>query len=119
MKKEIFAISLLAFILCVSIINASYLNNLTDKTAELISLSADDDSTASIESAEGLWKAYDSYLCVVLHHSDIDSVEEAIYKVKLCLVAGDKTGAALAAEAAVERLNDIAHFEWPHIGNIF
>ncbi len=121
MKKELFTFALLASILIFSVINSVFISDLTAKTGELLLLAAEDETSAEklVSEAEALWRRHDSYLSVVLRHSDIDGIEDAIYEIRRNIVSGNMAGVALAARMANERLKSVARFEQPRIGSIF
>ena len=126
MIKEVMAALLLIALLVAAVLNISGVSKLTDditKTVETAVSAAKrgdwDDAIESAEKAVSLWKNNDNYTHIVLRHSQIDTVSEALYD--FLLEAYDKNAERLsaAAEAAMYHLDSVAQMERVRLGSVF
>ena len=126
MIKEVLAALLLIALLVAAVLNISGVSKLTDditKTVETAVSAAKrgdwDDAIESAEKAVSLWKNNDNYTYIVLRHSQIDTVSEALYD--FLLEAYDKNAERLsaAAEAAMYHLDSVAQMERVRLGSVF
>ena len=126
MIKEVMAALLLIALLVAAVLNISGVSKLTDditKTVETAVSAAKrgdwDDAIESAEKAVSLWKNNDNYTHIVLRHSQIDTVSEALYD--FLLEAYDKNAERLsaAAEAAIYHLDSVAQMERVRLGSVF
>ena len=86
MKKEIFAFVLLAAMIIASLINIGGIVKLTDSLTDTVSKSAEyagredwEKAIYYIEQAIKEWNDNDSYTHIVLRHSEIDTLSDALY----------------------------------------
>ena len=118
MKKEIFSISLLAVMLITAFINIWCINKLTDEMTVLITESADAAKAENwtraeecAELAEKTWYEKDGYTHIVLRHSEIDTVSDALYEFLSYIYERDALGTASGAKKVIYHLDSIYKME--------
>lgn len=126
MKKELFAVLLLALIITVSIVNVCYVSRMTEDILELVSLSEqkafEGDWNSAAENAEEavrLWEGAKKYTHIFIRHSEIDSTTDEFYSLLMEIYSKDENTTKAAYKALTSRIESIVEMEIPTIGTIF
>lgn len=105
MKKEIFALLLLAALFAGGLYNTHYLRCMTGELSETLRLSGAycengeyDLALEHAQKAESDWKANELYAGIFLRHTEIDAVSDLFYEL-LGALAGSEPDSARAAYA--------------------
>lgn len=125
MKREFVALSLLAIILTLTIINTYYVENKTEtltediETAEKLYLDGDKEGAAeSVEVSFNNWQGWDSYAHILLRHTEVDLVTDAYFELLSQLESEEKVSEASFSKLK-EQLNSISRMEQIKVGSIF
>ena len=126
MKKEYFAIFLLAAMLAASIINTDYLHDVTAELTSFIKETADhaaendwESAETSFEKAMSRWNAIKGYTHIVIKHDKIDAVIEAFYDLLGAIREKDAVGAAVGCKKLNAIIEGIYSMEKIRAGSIF
>ena len=126
MKKEVFAIALLGALIAVSVLNIGGIVRLTDElteTVELASAAAEnenwDSAEIQAEKAIASWKAKDSYTHIVLRHSEIDTLSDALYDFLNDIMDKNVGAAEASSQKVIYHLESISQMERLRLGSIF
>ena len=125
-KKEIFSVCLLIVMLTAALINIHCIKDLADEiskdvTESVNAASAGDWDTARklAEHAETTWQSCAGYTHVVLRHSEIDTVSDALYDFMTHIYDHNAKSSATAAGKVKYHLNSIYQMEQVRFGSIF
>lgn len=126
MKKELFAVVLLAAILALSLWNTHEIKNICGELTSLVESSGhaaeSGDWEASRECAEkaiGLWKSREGYTHIVLRHSDIETLSDDFFELMEHISARDSGTVQSAVRLVTEHLRGITDMESLKLGSIF
>lgn len=126
MKKELFAVVLLALILGLSVLNTCAIKGLCGDLSDLVERSSNaadagdwDSSARLLDSAMSLWREREGYTHCVLRHSDIETLTEAFYELSEHISTKDAPAAYSASELVKEHLDSIVKMETINLGSIF
>lgn len=126
MVKEVLAALLLIALLVAAVFNIGIVGKLTDDITDTVEQAVyaaeSGDWDRAIENAEkavSLWKSKDSYTHIVLRHSQIDTVSEALYDFLLEAYDQNSERLSAAAEAAMYHLDSVAQMERVRLGSVF
>lgn len=126
MKKEIMAVSLLAAMMLTSIINIRCIEKLTNEISEIVGQSveaaeAEDwlNAEINVRRAETMWNEKDGYTHIVLRHTEIDTVSDALYDLIKAIFENNSQSAAAEAEKVLYHLDSISRMEQLRLGSIF
>ncbi len=125
MKKELFAALLLAALLILSLINTHVIDGLCSGISENVRAAGEqaalgdfEGAGRSVSRALRLWHGAESYTMCVLRHTDLESIDSALYAL-LEAVSLESPSAVVAAEAALEHLAELSKMEGINPGSIF
>lgn len=125
-SKEIAAAVLLSVMILAAAVNVACINRLCGEISELVSKAADaarindwDSAERFSDSAMTLWERKDSYTHVVLRHSEIDTLSDALfdYYAAICEKNGGQSTAA--AKKVQYHIESISGMEMPSFGSVF
>lgn len=126
MKKELFAIGLLALILALSVLNTRRIGALCGDLEGLVERSAgaaaSDDwegSQSLLDEAVSLWKKHESYVGIVLRHTDIETLTDDLYELTEHIYTRDSAATMAASLLVREHLESIKKMESINWGSIF
>lgn len=126
MKKETFAVLLLALLLGLSILNAWALDKITGRligTMDACRSSIDaenwDDAAKQAETALDYWGKKGAYTHIVLRHSEIDALTENFYRLLERIYSRDGAAASCEARLTMEALESMSSIEKLRPGSIF
>lgn len=126
MKKELFALGLLALLLLLSVLNTRHIGRLCGDLESLVERSADaadaggwEESRRLLEEAMSLWKKYDSYVGIVLRHTDIETLTDDLYELTEHIYTRDSAATKAASRLVREHLESIKKMESINWGSIF
>ena len=124
MKKEIFALSLLALLFAASLFNIRYFDRLCLDLAHEINasseaLEAGNKAAAQehLDAALDTWLDADSYTHIFIRHAEIDSTADAFYELQAQLLAGEGDSSA-AYDKLRYHLDSIQRMEHPSLGSV-
>lgn len=117
---------LLVAMLTASILNIYYLKGITDEVSQLVS----DCAEASLEDdwklaevcavqAKNKWEHCDGYTHIVLRHSEIDTVSDALYDLMSGIYDRSPADAQAGAEKVLYHIDSIYKMEQIRFGSIF
>lgn len=125
MKKEILALILLGLLTVTAMLNGRYMKSITDETALLLqqtleSAKQGDMETAadSAKSAASTWKKYDTYTHMMLPHSDIKAVTEALITVNCAVTQSNIDELETDVQTAIFRLRAAAETDSLRLGTV-
>lgn len=125
MKKELFAVLLLALLLILSLMNTREISalckNLSGSVERTRILMSDGDFEGAedvIRDALALWRGRASYTHCVLRHTDLESIDNAMFELLEAVHSHDVT-AVVAAEETLEHLRALRDMESINLGSIF
>ena len=125
MKKEIYAVILLVVMFAGAIINNRYISVMTGEIETLseqagaAAASEDWEKAAKYaETAVKEWARMDKYTHIVLRHSEIDTVSDALYELLKEANSENGGGAEGAAQQAAYHLRSISEMERLKLGSI-
>lgn len=126
MKKEIMAVLMLAVMLVTSLINIRSIEKLTNEISDIVSQSAEAakkedwlNAEVNIRRAETMWNEKDGYTHIVLRHTEIDTVSDALYDLIKAIYENSSETAAAEAEKVLYHLDSISRMEQLRLGSIF
>ena len=126
MLKEIITVCLLVLMLTAALLNIHYLNVLTEDITVLISESKNaavagdwGKAATTVKHAEMLWDDKTGYTHVILRHSEIDTVSDALYDFISCINERDVKASGAAADKVIYHLDSIYKMEQVRFGSIF
>jgi isocitrate dehydrogenase kinase/phosphatase len=126
LKKEVFTVLLLVIILALSILNSCCLNKITDSAIEMVDGVKKDAENGNWEGAESAtekiieyWKSKDTYVHIVLCHSDVDSMTNDLYELLEHVYSKDIGGTRSYSELVKTHLDSIGMFESVRLGSVF
>ena len=126
MKKELFAFTVLVLIFAASLLNIHYLNRLSGEIITLIEeadgyISQEDwkNAQATAAKAHEKWESRGAYIHIVIRHSEIESVVNALSALIKEIYSEDEGAARGAARAAAERMASVSSVERLRLRNIF
>ena len=126
MKKEILSVCMILVMLLASLLNIRYLKNLTDEMSRLVEESVQATETEDWELAEvcaeqakNRWNSIDGYTHVVLRHSEIDTVSDALYEFVSGVYDRNQAEAKVCAEKVIYHLDSIYKMEQVRFGSVF
>ena len=126
MKKEIFAFALLAAMIIASLINIGGIVKLTDSLTDTVSKSAEysggedwEKAIYYIEQAIKEWNDNDSYTHIVLRHSEIDTLSDALYEYMSDVYEKNKDAAKGSSAKVLYHIESLTQMERIRFGSIF
>ena len=126
MKKELFALTLLGALIAVSLLNIGGIVKLTDELTRTVKLSSAaarsenwDSAEKQAEKAIASWKANDSYTHIVLRHSEIDALSDALYDFLYDIMDKNMGAAEASSQKVIYHLESISRMERLRLGSIF
>lgn len=126
MKKEVFALALLGVLVAVSLLNIGGIVRLTDELTESVELAAAAARDENWEGAEkqaekaiASWKTKDSYTHIVLRHSEIDTLSDALYDFLNDIMDKNLGAAEASSQKVIYHLESISQMERLRLGSIF
>ncbi len=124
--KEVAAAVLLAVMIIVAAVNVAAINRLCDELSEHIekafdSLRNGDWETTEYysESAMTLWERKDSYTHIVLRHSEIDTLSDALFDFYAAVREKNGGQSSAAAKKVLYHIESISKMEMPSFGSVF
>ena len=126
MKKEIFSICLLVFLLTATLLNIRGVRAVTDELKEYVTVCAEyislDDwlqAERYAQLAKKLWDEKDTYTHMVLRHSEIDTVSDALYDFTGDVYERNAEASRAGAEKIIYHLDSICDMERVRFGSVF
>lgn len=126
MKKETFTAGLLAAIMLLSLLNIRKLNNMTNEisflAARAIENALSENWGAAVESVEKSIKILEeneTYLNIILHHSEIDALTSDLYDLLDAVYSENLPGTRASTKLVTARLKSINSEEAIRLGSIF
>lgn len=124
MKKELFALLLLAGLIIASAVNVRYMDSMTKALAETVSDSRRMAQSGNFKSASArltdsleLWLSYDTYAHIFLRHPELDSTTDAYYQL-LDALNNESTSCEALYSALLHRIEDLSRTEHLSPGTI-
>ncbi len=124
--KEIAAAMLLFVMIASSVINVICINDMCLEMQTLIQNTADasekekwEEAQANAQKAIKLWEKKDSYTHIVLRHSEIDTLSDALFDLYAAVNEENSRQTAAVAKKVLYHLDSIAKMEMPSFGSIF
>lgn len=125
-KKEIFSVCLLSLMLISALINTRCIYRLTNEMSSLIEESIDavrednwEYAENRIKLADRMWEEKKGYTHIVLRHSEIDTVSDALYDCISCVYDRRTGDAVIAAQKVMYYLDSMYGMERVRFGSIF
>ena len=125
-KKEIFSVCLISVMLIAALVNTYCINSLTTEMNGFIeesieAIKKDDWEYAEnqIKLAEKLWIDKKGYTHIVLRHSEIDTVSDALYDCVAYVRDQSVHAAVTAAQKVMYFLNSMYDMERVRFGSVF
>ena len=126
MKKELFAVALLALILALSVLNTRAIGSLCGDLEALVRDSASAaekenwaESQQKLETAIALWQKHEGYTGIVLRHTDIETLTDDFFELTEHIYTRDPAATKAASALVCEHLKSIAKMESFDFGSIF
>ena len=126
MKKEIAAWVLITVITSASVLSGRYVQSMSEElsgfaeAAVVCAESGDWDACEkNAEAAVKLWRENDTYTHIIFHHSEIDSVTDAICGLLSAAYSQEPGDVRSSAAAAVAHFKSISDLEGIKLGSIF
>lgn len=126
MKKELFAVGLLALILALSVLNTRHINKICGDLEGLVERSADaagagvwEESQSLLDEAVSLWRRHENYTGIVLRHTDIETLTDDFYELAEHIYTRDSAATRAASLLVREHLRSIRKMESLNWGSIF
>lgn len=126
MKKEIFALALLALILALSLWNTHEIKSICGELTELVEASGRaaesgdwETSRERVEEALRLWQSREGYTHTVLRHTDIETLSDDFFELLEHISTQDPGAVQSAVRLVTEHLREITEMESLKIGSIF
>lgn len=126
MKKEIFALVLLAAMIIASIINIGGILRLTESISDMVTKSAKYAAKEEWEKAEYYieqaikdWNDNDSYTHIVLRHSEIDTLSDALYEYMSDVYEKNKEAVEGSSEKVLYHIESLSQMERIRFGSVF
>lgn len=126
MKREIFAVILLASVLALSIWNICYVDHITEELLDYVDCSSDYAAAGDYEMAAEIltaaldrWKSLDRYAGVAIRHTETDSCTDLFYTLLGELYAGNAGTAKGLFQSLAVHLKGIAEMEHLSLESIF
>lgn len=126
MKKEIFAITMITVLLIAAFANILYLKKVTAEITAVVEQGVQavknenwDIAEDCAARAEKMWNEHDGYTHMVLRHSEIDTVSDALYDFMSDVYENNEKSAYVSAEKAIYHLDNIYRMEQIRPGSIF
>ena len=117
---------MLAVMLVTSLINIRSIEKLTNEISDIVSQSAEAakkedwlNAEVNIRRAETMWNEKDGYTHIVLRHTEIDTVSDALYDLIKAIYENSSETAAAEAEKVLYHLDSISRMEQLRLGSIF
>ena len=125
-SKEIAATVLLSAMIIASAINVACINRLCADMSELVEKATDaagqnnwDSAESLSDSAMTLWERKDSYTHVVLRHSEIDILSDALFDFYAAVREKNGGQSSAAAKKVQYHIESISRMEMPSFGSVF
>jgi len=125
MKRELWALLVLAALLAAALINVRHADRLMTELAELVQETEDAVTAGNFPAAEetlrramALWKKDSVYTHILIRHSEVDSTADVFYEL-LSELREKSAAAAAECEKLRAHLLGIAAMEHVTLGNIF
>lgn len=126
MKKEIFAFVLLAAMIIASLINIGGILRLTESISDMVTKSANYAAKEEWEKAEYYieqaikdWNDNDSYTHIVLRHSEIDTLSDALYEYMSDVYEKNKEAVEGSSEKVLYHVESLSQMERIRFGSVF
>lgn len=126
MKKELFAGGLLLILFGLSLFNTHCFSSLTEEIQKSVDRASQAAERGDWENAEkeaqlavSRWNDNDTYTHVILKHSDIDTLEESLYKLLESVSSHQYSASLVHAQLVSEHLQSLRDMERLIIGSIF
>lgn len=126
MKKELFAVGLLALILLLSVLNTHEIGKLCGDLEKLVEDSAKAaeeenwaDSQQKLETAIALWQKHEGFTGIVLRHTDIETLTDDFFELTEHIYTRDPAATKAASALVREHLKSISRMESFNWGSIF
>lgn len=126
MKKEIFSICLLFSLLAATLLNIRGVRLVTDELREYVTVCTEHINNEDwlqaeryAQLAKKLWNEKDTYTHMVLRHSEIDTVSDALYDFTGDVYEHNAEASRAGAEKIIYHLDSIYEMERVRFGSIF
>ena len=126
MKKEIFAFALLAAMIIAALINIGGIVKLTDRLTYMVSKSAEyaaaeDWDKAEYYAAQAIkeWNDNDSYTHIVLRHSEIDTLSDALFEFMSDVYEKNKEASEGSSAKVLYHIESLSQMERIRFGSVF
>lgn len=126
MKRELFALALLALLFAGSLLNIRHIDRLTDSVSACLDRSEEyarqgdfDAALAAFESGLALWHSAHGYTNVFIRHPELDDTYDTFYELEQVLLEQDGDAFPAAFSKLQYHLSCIAYMEHLSAGSIF
>lgn len=126
MKKELFAVALLAAILALSLWNTHEIKGICDELSKLVEASGRaaergdwEESLRLVEEGMRFWRSREGYTHTVLRHTDIETLSDDFFELMEHISTQDPGAVRSAVRLVTEHLREITEMEGLKLGSIF